>query len=126
MSRITIVTKGTPEVLDQIKAQLDRQVPVHRVVDLSVQARELGQPAPVEREVALVKVAGGGEERAEALRLADAFDAKVVDATVEHFMFEITGKVSKVDQFINVMRPLGLIEICRTGPASMNRGAQGM
>ncbi|TPW33162.1 acetolactate synthase small subunit [Martelella alba] len=126
LSRITIVTKGTPEVLEQIKAQLDRLVPVHKVVDLSVRARELGQDGPVEREVALIKIAGRGEQRAEALRLADAFNAKVVDATVEHFMFELTGKVSKVDQFIAVLRPLGLVEICRTGPASMNRGSQGM
>ncbi len=126
LSRITIVTKGTPDVLEQIKAQLDRQVPVHKVVDLSVRARELGIAPPVEREVALVKVVGNGEQRQEALRLADAFEAKVVDASVEHFLFELTGKVSKVDQFISIMRPLGLVEICRTGPASMNRGPQGM
>jgi acetolactate synthase-1/3 small subunit len=126
LSRITIVTRGTPLVLEQIKAQLERIVPVHRVVDLTVRARDLGQERPIEREVALIKVAGNGESRAEALRLADAFHAKVADATVEHFIFEITGKVSKIDQFIAVMKPLGLIEICRTGIAAMNRGPQGM
>jgi acetolactate synthase-1/3 small subunit len=126
LSRITIVTRGTPTVLEQIKAQLERIVPVHRVVDLTVRARELGQERPIEREVALVKVVGRGEHRAEALRLADAFHAKVVDATVEHFILEITGKSSKIDQFVAVMKPLGLVEVCRTGIAAMNRGQQGM
>jgi len=131
LSRITIVTRGTPLVLEQIKAQLERIVPVYRVVDLTVRARELGQERPIEREVALLKVVGGGEDRAEALRaealrLADAFHAKVVDATVEHFIFEITGKSSKIDQFVAIIKPLGLIEVCRTGIAAMNRGSQGM
>ncbi|HCL64841.1 MAG TPA: acetolactate synthase small subunit [Rhizobium sp.] len=126
LSRITVVTRGTPSVLEQIKAQLERIIPVHRVVDLTVRARDLGQERPVEREVALVKVAGTGETRAETLRLADAFQAKVIDATVEHFIFEITGKSSKIDQFVAIMKPLGLNEICRTGIAAMNRGPQGM
>ena len=125
-SRITIVTRGTPSVLEQIKSQLERIVPVHRVVDLTVRAKVLGQERPIEREVALVKVAGTGEVRAEALRLADAFQAKVVDATVEHFVFEITGKSAKIDQFVAIMKPLGLIEICRSGIAAVNRGPQGM
>lgn len=126
LSRITVVTRGTPSVLEQIKAQLERIVPVHRVVDLTIRARDLGHERPIEREVALVKVAGSGETRAETLRLADAFQAKVVDATVEHFIFEITGKSAKVDQFIAIMKPLGLLEVCRTGVAAMNRGPQGM
>ncbi len=126
LSRITIVTRGTPQVLEQIKAQLDRIVPVHRVVDLTVRARQLGQERPIEREVALIKVGGEGETRAEMLRLADAFQAKVVDATTEHFIFELTGKSSKIDQFVAILKPLGIIEICRTGIAAMNRGAQGM
>jgi acetolactate synthase-1/3 small subunit len=126
LSRITIVTTGTPGVLEQIKAQLERIVPVHRVVDLTVRAGQLGQERPIEREVALVKVAGAGEARGETLRLADAFHAKVVDATVTHFIFEITGKSSKIDQFVAIMKPLGLIEVCRTGIAAMNRGPQGM
>ena len=126
LSRITIVTRGTPHVLEQIKHQLERIVPVHRVVDLSVRARELGQDKPIERELALIKVAGSGDARVEALRLAEAFHAKVTDATVEHFIFEITGKGSKIDQFISIMKPLGLVEICRTGVAAMNRGPGGM
>ena len=126
LSRITIVTRGTPHVLEQIKSQLERIVPVHRVVDLTVRARDLGQERPLERELALVKVAGTGEARVEALRLADAFRASVIDANTEHFVFEITGKVSKIDQFIAIMKPLGLIEVCRTGIAAMNRGPQGM
>jgi len=127
LSRITIVTRGTPHIINQIRHQLERIVPVHRVVDLTVRARELGQDAPIERELALVKVAGGrGEARVEALRLADAFKARVIDATPEHFVFQITGKPAKLDQFISVMCPLGLVEICRTGIAAMNRGAQGM
>lgn len=126
MSRITIVTNGTPHVLEQIKHQLERIVPVHRVVDLTVRAHELGQERPLERELALIKVAGTGNSRVEALRLADAFRAHVTDANTEHFIFQITGKSSKIDQFIAIMRPLGLVEICRTGVAAMNRGAQGM
>ena len=120
------MTRGTPGVLEQIKSQLERIVPVHRVVDLTVRAKMLGQERPIEREVALVKVTGSGEMRAETLRLADAFHAKVVDATTEHFIFEITGKSSKVDQFVAIMKPLGLSEVCRTGIAAMNRGPQGM
>lgn len=126
LSRITIVTNGTPHVLEQIKHQLERIVPVHRVVDLTVGAQELGTGAPLERELALVKVTGTGDARVEALRLAEAFRAKVIDANTEHFIFEITGKGSKLDQFIAIMRPLGLVEICRTGVAAMNRGPQGM
>ena len=126
LSRITVVTRGTPHVLEQIKAQLERIIPVHRVVDLTVRAQELGHEKPLERELALVKVAGTGDQRVEALRLADAFRANVIDANTEHFVFELTGKVSKVDQFIAIMKPLGLVEVCRTGIAAMNRGPQGM
>ena len=125
-SRITIVTRGTPHVLEQIKNQLERIVPVHRVVDLTVVAHERGQDRPLERELALVKVTGKGDDRVEALRLADAFRAQVIDANTEHFIFEITGRVSKIEQFIAIMKPLGLVEICRTGVAAMNRGPQGM
>jgi len=96
------------------------------VVDLSVRAKELGQDKPIARELALVKVGGKGEARVEALRLADAFRAKVIDANTEHFIFEITGAVSKIEQFIAIMGPLGLVEVCRTGVAAMNRGPQGM
>jgi len=123
LSRITVVTRGTSHVINQIRHQLERIVPVHRVVDLHVRARELGQEAPIERELALVKVVAKGADRVEALRLAEAFRAHVIDATVDHFVFEIIGKSSKLDQFIAVMRSLGLAEICRTGVAAMNRGA---
>ena len=126
LSRITIVTRGTPHVLEQIKHQLERIVPVHRVNDLTVIARELGQERPLERELAMVKVRGTGNDRVEALRLAGAFRANVIDANTEHFIFEITGRVSKIEQFIAIMGPLGLVEVCRTGVAAMNRGAQGM
>ncbi len=126
LSRITIVTRGTPHVLTQIKHQLERIVPVHRVNDLTVIARQMGQDHPIERELALIKVAGSGNERVEALRLAEAFKAKVSDATTEHFIFEITGKTTKIDQFIAILQPLGLVEVCRTGVAAMNRGPQGM
>ena len=126
LSRITIQTRGTPHVLEQIKHQLERIVPVHRVVDLSVVAQERGQERPLERELALIKVAGTGEDRVEALRLADAFRASVIDANTEHFIFEITGRVSKIEQFIAIMKPLGLVEVCRTGVAAMTRGAEGM
>jgi len=126
LSRITIVTSGTLSVLEQIKRQLDRMVPVHRVVDLTLRARELGHEKALERELALIKVAGKGEKRVEALRLAEAFGAIVADANTAHFVFEITGRAAKIDQFIDILTPLGLVEVCRTGVAAMNRGAKGM
>lgn len=126
LSRITIVTRGTPHVLEQIKHQLERIVPVHRVIDLSVLAQERGQERPLERELALIKVRGKGDDRVEALRLADAFRAQVIDANTEHFIFEITGRVTKVEQFIAIMKPLGLVEVCRTGVAAVGRGPEGM
>jgi len=120
LSRITVVTTGTPMVIEQIKAQLDRLIPVHSVADLTVEANA------VERELSLIKVAGKGEKRVEALRLADAFRAKIVDASIESFIFELTGKPAKIDQFIALMQPLGLVEVCRTGIAAIARGAEGM
>ena len=126
LSRITIVSSGTAHVLEQIKKLLARAVPVHRVVDLTLVADEKGYDKPLERELALVKVAGRGENRVEAMRLADAFRAQVIDATTEHFTFEITGRISKIEQFIAIMEPLGLVEVCRTGVAAMNRGPEGM
>ena len=115
-SRITVVTRGTPGVIEQIKAQLGRLVPVHEVHDLTVEG-----PA-VERELALFKVAGTGERRVEALRLADIFRANVVDSTLESFVFEITGTVEKIDAFADLMRPLGLVDVARTGVAALSRG----
>jgi acetolactate synthase-1/3 small subunit len=118
ISRITIVTNGPPHVIDQIEAQLERLVPVHRVVDLT-------QAGPhVERELALVKVSGTGEKRVEALRLADIFRARPVDTTTESFIFEITGPPDKVDSFIALMRELGLVEVGRTGIVGMMRGPE--
>lgn len=119
-SRITVVTAGTPMVIEQIKAQLDRLVPVHRVMDLTVEANS------VEREMALVKVAGTGERRVEALRLADAFRARVIDTTHTSFIFEVTGAPSKIDAFIGLMRPLGLVDVSRTGVVAIARGPEAM
>ncbi len=117
ISRITIVTNGPPRVIDQIIAQLDRLVPVHQVTDLT-------DTGPfVERELALVKVSGDGDIRNEALRLADVFRAKVVDTTLQGFVFEITGPTSKIDTFVALMRELGLVELGRTGVVGMLRGA---
>ena len=115
-SRITIVTSGTPQVIEQIKAQLGRIVPVHEVHDLTVEG------ASVERELALFKVAGNGEKRVEALRLADIFRANVVDSTLESFVFQLTGTPDKIDAFAELMQPLGLREIARTGVAAISRG----
>ena len=116
LSRITVVTTGTPQVIEQIKAQLGRIVPVHDVHDLTVEG-----PA-VERELALLKVEGEGEKRVEALRLADIFRANVVDSTLRSFVFEITGTPEKIDAFSDLMRPLGLLEVARTGVAALSRG----
>lgn len=119
-SRITIVTRGTPAVIEQIKAQLERLVPVHKVVDLS-------RDAPgIEREMAMVKVAGTGEKRVEALRLADAFRARVVDTTLASFVFEVTGAPEKIDAFVGLMRPLGLVDVSRTGVVAIARGSEAM
>lgn len=126
VSRITIVSSGTLQVLDQIKKQLERMVPVHRVVDLTLTAELNGYEKPIERELAMVKVAGLGEHRVEAMRLAEAFRAQVIDASTEHFTFEITGRISKIEQFISIMEPLGLVEVCRTGVVAVNRGKVGM
>lgn len=119
-SRITVVTTGTPMVIEQIKAQLGRLVPVHRVVDLTVETDS------VERELALIKVSGKGEARVEALRMSEAFRARVVDATPDSFVFELTGRTEKIDAFISLMRPLGLKEVSRTGVAAIARGAEAM
>src|SRR6266849_3548749 len=120
VSRITIVTTGTPMVIEQIKHQLDRMVPVYRVVDMTLTGRS------IERELAMVKLRGTGEHRVEALRLAEAFRARVIDATTESFVFEITGNSAKINQFIDLMRPLGLVEVSRTGVAAIGRGPEGM
>jgi acetolactate synthase-1/3 small subunit len=120
VSRITIVTRGTAMVIEQIKNQLDRLVPVHRVVDLTVAGPS------IQRELAMVKVRGKGDQRVEALRLADAFRARVIDATVESFVFEITGATEKIDQFVALMLPLGLVEVSRTGIVAIARGPEGM
>ena len=119
-SRITVVTTGTPMVIEQIKAQLGRLVPVHRVVDLTVETDS------VERELALIKVSGKGDARVEALRMSEAFRARVVDATPDSFVFELTGRTGKIDAFIGLMRPLGLKEVSRTGVAAIARGAEAM
>ncbi|WP_294238858.1 acetolactate synthase small subunit [uncultured Sphingomonas sp.] len=116
VSRITIVTSASPPVMEQIIAQLDRLVPVHKVSDLSV----LGDH--VERELALVKVAGTGERRIEALRLAEVYRARVVDATISSFVFEVTGTISKIDKFVELMGEVGLVEVARTGIAAISRG----
>jgi acetolactate synthase-1/3 small subunit len=117
LSRITIVTTGTPMIIEQIKAQLSRLVPVHKVHDLT------DEGPSVEREMALIKVAGKGDARIESLRLADIFRARVVDSTTESFVFEMTGSSEKLNAFIALMEPLGLVEVSRTGTVAIARGA---
>ena len=118
LSRITIVTSGTPMVIEQIKAQLDRLVPVHKVSDLTIEGPH------VERELALIKMSGTGEKRVESLRIADIFRARVVDSTSESFVFEMTGNSAKLNAFINLMVPLGLVDVSRTGVVGISRGAK--
>lgn len=118
LSRITVVSSGTPHAVEQIKHQLERLIPVHRVHDLTVEG------AFVERELALLKVACKGEQRMEALQVADIFRARVVDSTLESFVFEVTGTTEKVNALIDLMRPLGLIDISRTGVAAIARGQE--
>ena len=120
LSRVTIVTTGTNAILEQIKNQLQRLIPVHRVVDLTVQGNA------IERELVLVKVQGKGESRVEAMRLASAFGARTVDATLSSFVYELTGTTEEVERFINLMVAVGLVEVSRTGVAAMGRGAEPM
>ncbi len=120
LSRITIVTSGTAMVVEQIKAQLGRLVPVHAVRDLTLEGPH------VERELALIKVRGTGEKRVESLRIADIFRAHVIDSTIESFVFEVTGSPEKIDAFVNLMVPLGLIEVSRTGIVAIARGTDGL
>jgi len=117
LSRITVVTSGTPMIIEQIKAQLSRLVPVHAVRDLTDDGPH------VERELALIKVAGSGDKRIESLRLADIFRARVIDSTIESFVFEMTGSTEKLNAFINLMEPLGLVDVSRTGVVAISRGA---
>lgn len=120
LSRITVVTSGTANVIDQIKAHLDRLVPVHRVVDLTLQGEAL------ERELALVKVVGKGDHRVEAMRLASAFGARTLDASLTSFVFELTGSTDEIERFIKLMTAVGLTEVSRTGIAAMSRGPDAM
>ena len=120
VSRITVITSGTASVIDQIKAQLDRLVPVHRVIDLTLMGNA------IERELALVKVVGRGEHRVEALRLAQAFNARTVDATLNSYVFELTGTTDEIERFVALMAEIGLVEVSRTGVAAIGRGAEGL
>jgi len=120
LSRFTIVTKGTAAVIEQIKHQLERMVPVHRVIDLTIEGESL------ERELALIKVAGKGQDRIEALRLAEIFRAEVIDASIEHFVFQLTGRSIDIERFIGIMTELGLVEVSRTGIAAISRGPGGL
>ena len=120
LSRITIVTSGTPMIIEQIKNQLGRLVPVHKVSDLT------DEGAHVERELALVKVKGTGNKRVESLRIADIFRARVVDSTIESFVFEMTGSSAKLNAFITLMQPLGLVDVSRTGVVAIARGPEAL
>tara|TARA_B110000438_G_C15805882_1_gene647285 strand:- start:482 stop:1165 length:684 start_codon:yes stop_codon:yes gene_type:complete len=120
LSRINLVTSGTRQIVEQIKAQLGRLVPVHTVKDLTDEGPSVG------RELALIKVRGTGEDRVEALRIGDIFRCNVVDSTTDSFVFEVVGTSEKIDAFINLMKPLGLVEVSRTGVAAIARGSAGM
>ena len=120
LSRITVVTSGTPMIIEQITNQLNRLVPVHKVSDLTTAGPHL------ERELALIKVRSTGEKRVEALRIADIFRARVVDATNESFVFEMTGSSQKLNAFVNLMQPLGLVDVSRTGVVAIARGPEAL
>ena len=120
LSRITVVTSGTPMIIEQIKAQLRRLVPIRNVSDLTIEGES------VERELALVKVAGSGEKRVESLRIADIFRARVLDSTNESFVFEIVGDTGKLNAFIELMQSLGLVDVSRTGVVAIARGTEAL
>ena len=120
LSRITLMVSGTSMVIEQIKAQLERIVPVRKVVDLN-------DAGPfVNRELILVKVKSRGERRVESLRVADIFRARVIDSSGQSFIFELTGSTEKLDAFIKLMKPLGLVEVSRTGAVAILRGAKAL
>ncbi|HEY1260998.1 MAG TPA: acetolactate synthase small subunit [Stellaceae bacterium] len=120
LSRITIVTRGTPMIIEQIKAQLGRLVPVHKVSDLTEEGPR------VERELALLKVRSKGEKRVESLRIADIYRARAIDSTADSFVFEISGSTEKIDAFVDIMKPLGLVDVSRTGVVAIARGKTGL
>ena len=120
VSRITVVTTGTPMIIEQIKAQLGRLVPVHKVHDLTDEGPH------VERELALLKIRGKGEKRVESLRIADIYRARAIDSTADSFVFEISGSTEKIDAFIDIMKPLGLVDVSRTGVVAIARGKSGL
>ena len=120
VSRITVVTSGTPMIIEQIKAQLGRLVPVHKVSDLTEEGPR------VERELALLKVRGKGEKRVESLRIADIYRARAIDSTADSFVFEISGSTEKIDAFVDIMKPLGLVDVSRTGVVAIARGKTGL
>jgi acetolactate synthase-1/3 small subunit len=120
LSRITVVTTGTPMIIEQIKAQLGRLVPVHKVHDLTEEGPH------VERELALLKVRGKGEKRVESLRIADIYRARAIDSTADSFVFEISGSTAKIDAFVDIMKPLGLVDVSRTGVVAIARGKSGL
>lgn len=118
LSRITIITSGSDMVVAQIKALLERLVPVHKVVDISVQGEH------IERELGLFKIISTGAKRTEALKIADEYGAKVIDSTADSFIFEITGTSEKIEEFITKIKPYGLAESCRSGSVAVNRGIE--
>jgi len=118
MSRMTLVTRGDEHVIEQIKKQLNKLIPVIKTEDLTRQEH-------MEREMILVKVSASEETRAEVLRMAEVFRASVVDVSESSYTLELTGKARKLDAFLRMLEPNGVIEMTRTGPVGMRRGAEG-
>jgi acetolactate synthase-1/3 small subunit len=113
-SMMTIVTTGDDRIIEQIVKQLNKLIDVIKVVDLN-------ESEFVERETALIKVHTKAEDRAEALRITDIFRANVIDSTPTTYTLEVTGDVKKIEAIINLLQPLGIKELVRTGRVAIAR-----
>lgn len=115
LSRMTLVTSGSEDVLDQITKQLNKLVDVVRLIDLT-------EGTHIEREMLLIKVAAKGEGRDEVKRLTDIFRGRILDVSEATYTIELTGAGSKLDAFIHSLRPSGIVEVVRSGAIGIARG----
>jgi acetolactate synthase-1/3 small subunit len=118
MSRMTIVTRGDEQILEQINKQLNKLIDVIKVIDFT-------DGSGIEREMALIKVTAEDDSRAEVLRIVDIFRSKIIDVTPKSYTIEATGSPAKIDAILDLLRPLGLKELVRTGAVAIGRGAKG-
>ncbi|MDX8403799.1 MAG: acetolactate synthase small subunit [Mariprofundaceae bacterium] len=119
VSRMTLVTRGDEHMIEQIKKQLNKLIPVIKVEDIS-------HLVHMEREMLLVKVASNADNRSDLVKMADEVRAKIVDSVdINYLTLELTGAAEKLDEFLEQLEPYGIIELTRTGSVGIRRGAKG-